>query len=138
MAEKLKTIAKTTNGLTATIIAVVLALIIGVIGFACTPATKSQLDPARKVDARELNIEYQIWLAEQQVQQRRFELAAEELDAQAEQLTALGDIVQTLASGGVPNVPGLIQLVLGAGVLGLVTDNVRRTKATIAAKKAGV
>lgn len=135
MTEKLTTITKTTNGLTATIVCLLLALVIGVIGVACMPETTSPLDPEHKLNARELEHAYQIWLVEQRVFQRKFELAAEDLDTQTEQLTAIGEAIQTLASGGVPSVPGLLQLLLGAGVVGLITDNVRRTKATITANK---
>ena len=137
MTEKLKTITKTTNGLTATIICLLLSLVIGVIGVACMPETQSPLNPERKLNARELEHAYQVWIVEQQVQQRKFELAAEDLDTQTEQLTAIGEAIQTLAAGGVPSIPGLLQLLLGAGVIGLITDNVRRTKATINANKAG-
>lgn len=135
MTGKCETITKTTNGLTATIVCLCLSLVIGVISFSCMPETVSPVNPEHKLNARELEHAYQIWQAEQQVQQRRFELAAEDLDAQVEQLTAFGELIQTLGAGGVPNVPGLIQLVLGAGVVGLITDNVRRTKATINANK---
>ena len=131
MSETLKQITKTTNGLTATIVTLLLAGIIGVIGLSCQSTTPSPIDPKRKVNARALNIEYQVWLAEQQVFQRKFELAADDLEIQTEQLTAIGEAISQLAAGGVPSVPGLLQLLLGAGFTGLIIDNVRKTKANI-------
>lgn len=135
MSETLKQITKTSNGLTATFIALLLAGIIGVIGLSCSSTTRSPIDPERKVNARDLNIEYQVWLAEQKVFQRKFELAAADLEIQTEQLTAIGEAISQLAAGGIPSVPGLLQLLLGAGFTGLIIDNVRKTKANINAGK---
>jgi len=135
MTETLKQITKTTNGLSATIFTTIAALIIGIVGLSCQPETRSVTNPERMINARDLNIEYQVWVAEQQVYQRKFELAADDLEVQAKQLTAVGEAIQELAAGGVPTIPGLLQLLLGAGFAGLLIDNVRKTKATINAVK---
>jgi len=128
MSETTKKIIQKTNGLTTTLIITAAAIIIGLIGYSCTPTTKSPMDPTRQVNARDLNIEYQVWVAEQKVYQTKFELAAEDIDAQTQQRTAIGTAIQNLAAGGVPDVPGLIQLLLGAGFAGLLVDNIRRPK----------
>jgi len=128
MLETTKKVLEKTNGLKSMLIGLLIAIPVGLIGFSCMPTTKSPIDPTRKVNARDLNIEYQIWLAEQKVYQTKFELAAGDIDAQTKQFTAIGTAIQNLAAGGVPNVPGLIQLLLGAGFAGLLVDNIRRPK----------
>jgi len=128
MSETTKKIIQKTNGLTTTLIITAAAIIIGLVGYSCTPTTRSPVDPTRQVNARDLNIEYQVWVAEQKVYQTKFELAAEDIDAQTQQRTAIGTAIQNLAAGGVPDVPGLIQLLLGAGFAGLLVDNIRRPK----------
>lgn len=133
--ETIAKISKTTNGLTVTLFTLISALIIGLVGVACQVSTRSPIDPTRMVNARDLNIEYQVWVAEQNVYQRKFELAADDLEIQTKQLTAVGEAIQELAAGGVPSIPGLMQLLLGAGFAGLLVDNVRKTKTAINASK---
>lgn len=128
MSETTKKIIEKTNGLKTMLIVIGIAIILGLIGYSCTPTTKSPMDPGRQVNARDLNIEYQVWLAEQEVYQIKFKLAAEDIDAQTQQFTAIGQAIQNLAAGGVPNIPGLLQLLLGAGFTGLLIDNIRRPK----------
>jgi len=128
MIETTKKIIEKTNGLKSMLIGLLIAILVGLIGYSCTPTTKSPMDPTRQVNARDLNIEYQVWVAEQKVYQTKFELAAEDIDAQTQQRTAIGTAIQNLAAGGVPDVPGLIQLLLGAGFAGLLVDNIRRPK----------
>ena len=131
MTETTKKIIEKTNGLKSMLIGLLIAVPIGIIGLTCTPVTRSPMDPSRMVNARELNIEYQVWVAEQSVYQKKFELGAEDIDAQAKQFTSIGTAIQNLAAGGVPDVPGLIQLLLGAGFAGLLVDNIRRPKTIV-------
>jgi len=129
MSEATKKFLSKANGLTTTLIITAVAIVISLIGYSCSPTTKSPMDPTREVNARDLNIEYQIWLAEQDVYQTKFKLAAEDIDSQVQQQTAIGKAIGDLAAGGVPNVPGLMQLLLGAGFTGLLIDNIRRPRA---------
>ena len=56
-----------------------------------------------------------------------FEDAGEELEAKLEQRNKLTKLLMTAASGSVTTWPGLLQLIVGGGILGLAGDNVRKS-----------
>ena len=88
--------------------------------------TASPLDESNQVNARQLGVEYQQWLAEQKVIESKFEAAGEDLTEQAEANEALKETLLTLASGSVADWSGLMQLLIGGGLLGVVGDNIRK------------
>ena len=56
----------------------------------------------------------------------KFEAAGKDLVMQAERNEKLKETILGLATGGVPDVPGLIKLVIGGGGLGAIVDNIRK------------
>jgi len=90
----------------------------------CTPQVQSILHPEslngtpRWVTSPELKLEYDTFLL-------RYEYAVGDLEMQAERASKITQAITTLATGGVAYLPGLLQVLLGAGVLSLVADDVR-------------
>ena len=109
-----------------TVVCPVIAMGLWVAAVGCTPMTASPLDDAKQVDAGQLSIEYQEWLATQKVIEAKFEAAGEDLTEQAEANEVLKQTLLTLASGSVADWSGLMQLLVGGGLLGVLGDNVRK------------
>jgi hypothetical protein len=95
-------------------------------GFYCTPLTQSPMDTARMVDERQLAIDYKTWQSEQTVTAAKFESAGEDLQEQAARNTQIENMIGSLATGQLPDVPGFLKLLLGAGGIGAVYDNIRK------------
>lgn len=108
------------------VVGLVLAVALWVGGIACTPETISPLDPNRAVTARGLAVDFKVWQAEQVIIAAKFEAAGEDLAEQAENNKKLESIVLNLASGGVADLPGLLQLLVAGGGLGAIGDNIRK------------
>jgi hypothetical protein len=106
--------------------AMVLTFVLTFGGFYCTPITQSPIDAARMVDERQLAIDYKQWQAEQTVVGAKFESAGEDLKEQAARNTQIETMISSLATGQLPDVPGFLKLLLGAGGLGAVYDNIRK------------
>jgi hypothetical protein len=109
-----------------TVVCPVIAMGLWVAAVGCTPMTTSPVDETKQVDARQLSIEYQEWLATQTVIEAKFEAAGEDLTEQAEANEVLKQTLLTLASGSVADWSGLVQLLVGGGLLGVIGDNVRK------------
>ena len=92
----------------------------------CTPMTASPLDEAKLVNASQLSIEFKSWEARQAIVAAKFEAAGEDLTRQAEANEAFKQTLLTLASGSVADWSGLVQLLVGGGLLGVIGDNVRK------------
>ena len=92
----------------------------------CTPETASPLDIGRMVNASQLDIDFKTWQAQQEITAAKFEAAGQDLVRQEEQNAALKETILGLASGGIPDVPGLLKLLVGGGGLGAIVDNVRK------------
>ena len=92
----------------------------------CSPETASILKPGEVVTSPQLAIELQEWQAMVSVQGARFEAAAADLEAQRERMSQVKETITQLASGSVADLPGLVSLLMGGGMLGLVVDNVRK------------
>ncbi len=109
---------------------VVIGPIIGVMLWAyalgCTPETASPLDIGRMVNASQLEIDFKTWQAQQEIMTAKFDAAGQDLVRQEEQNAKLKETILGLASGGIPDVPGLLKLVIGGGGLGAIVDNVRK------------
>jgi hypothetical protein len=109
-----------------TVVCPVIAMGLWVAAVGCTPMTQSPVDETKEVNARQLSIEYQSWQAQQKVIEAKFEAAGEDLTEQAEANEAFKQTLLTLASGSVADWPGLVQLLIGGGLLGVIGDNVRK------------
>ena len=104
--------------------AVAIGLWIAAVG--CTPITESPMDETRRVNARQLHVEYQAWQAEQKVMEAKFQAAGQDLTEQAEANEKMTQMLATLASGSVADWGGLAQLLVGGGLLGAIGDNIRK------------
>ena len=109
---------------------VVIGPVVGVMLWAyalgCTPETASPLDIGRMVNVSQLEIDFKTWQAQQEITAAKFEAAGKDLVRQEEQNAKLKETILGLASGGIPDVPGLLKLVVGGGLLGAIGDNVRK------------
>lgn len=109
-----------------TVICPMIAAVLWIMAIGCTPLTESPLDETKQVNAQQLNIEYQEWLAKQKVMESKFEAAGADLQRQAEANEAFKQTLLTLASGSVADWPGLVQLLVSGGLLGVIGDNIRK------------
>ena len=108
------------------IIGPVLGFMLWAYAVGCTPETASPLDIGRMVNASQLEIDFKTWQAQQEITAAKFEAAGQDLVRQEEQNAKLKETILGLASGGIPDVPGLLKLVIGGGGLGAIVDNVRK------------
>jgi hypothetical protein len=100
--------------------------IIWIVAVGCSPVTESPFYPGTLVTATELEQEFAIWQKENEITVARFEAAGRDLQQQTERQSAVLEVITTLASGSVADWPGLVQLLLGSGVVGLFADNIRK------------
>ena len=124
--ETLKKIWKVIEHHRFTVIAPVVGAAVWLVAVGCTPLTVSPLDDAKRVNASQLSIEFKSWEARQAIVAAKFEAAGEDLTRQAEANEAFKQTLLTLASGSVADWPGLVQLLIGGGLLGVIGDNVRK------------
>jgi len=104
----------------------ILGLIIWAYAVSCTPLTPSPLEPGRLVNTIELDLDFKTWQAQQQLMAAKFEAAGQDLTEQKARADKLQEDIISLAAGGIPDVPGLVKLVLGGGGLGAIIDNIRK------------
>ena len=109
-----------------TVIAPVIGGLIWLVAVGCTPMTINPLDDTKLVDVSQLGIEFKSWEARQAIVAAKFEAAGEDLTRQAEANEAFKQTLLTLASGSVADWSGLVQLLVGGGLLGVVGDNIRK------------
>ena len=109
-----------------TVVCPVIAVLVWTAAVGCTPMTASPLDEAKLVNASQLSIEFKSWEAKQAIVAAKFEAAGEDLTRQAEANEAFKQTLLTLASGSVADWSGLVQLLVGGGLLGVVGDNIRK------------
>jgi len=124
--EKLKSIWKAIEHHRFTVVAPVIGAAVWLAAVGCTPMTLSPTDETKEVNSRQLDIEYQSWLARQKVIEAKFEAAGQDLAEQAEANEAFKQTLLTLASGSVADWSGLVQLLVGGGLLGVLGDNIRK------------
>ena len=124
--ERLKSIWKTVEHHRCTVVCPVIAALLWFAAVGCTPMTLSPVDESKEVNARQLQIEYQSWLASQKIIEAKFEAAGQDLAEQAQANEAFKQTLLTLASGSVADWSGLVQLLIGGGFLGVLGDNIRK------------
>ncbi len=108
------------------VIGPIVGILIGIYAISCTPVVSDPTRPGSQVNARQLQSSFETWQAEQQVITKQFELAGNELEYQAEQNKKIEDLIIKIVSGGVADLPGLLQLAFAGGALGAITDNIRK------------
>lgn len=100
--------------------------ILWVIALGCIPVTQSPVHPDTVVSAPELDTEYLVWQKENETMIAKFEAAGKDLQRQQENQAKFVEVITKLASGSIADWPGLVQLLLGSGVVGLLADNIRK------------
>lgn len=126
MSEKMEKIWKWINHNRFVIILPVIAILIWAYAVSCTPLTGSPLDPARLVNVQQLDLDFKTWQMQQEVMAAKFEAAGQDLEQQAANNEKIKETILGLASGGIPDVSGLVKLLVGGGGLGAIVDNVRK------------
>lgn len=101
-------------------------VILWLVALGCIPVTQSPVNPERVVSATELDQEFLVWQKENEVTAAKFEAAGKDLQQQAENQAKVITVLTKVASGSVADWPGLVQLLLGSGVVGLIADNIRK------------
>jgi len=109
-----------------TVVAPVIGAAIWLTAVGCMPLTQSPVDERKQVDAKQLKVEYKGWMAQQKVIEAKFEAAGHDLTRQAEANEAFKQTLLTLASGSVADWSGLVQLLVGGGLVGVLGDNIRK------------
>jgi len=100
------------------VIVPVMAIVLWIVAVGCTPQTLSPLS-GKMVTAAELQVDFNTAMA-------RFELASADLERQAEMQAKFNELLLVLASGSVADWPGLLQMIIGGGLIGFMADNVRK------------
>jgi len=119
------------------VIAPVIGAVIWLIAVGCTPTVISPFDPGVEVTAAELSRDYTIWLKQNEATLLAFEAAGKDLEQQQQAQAEFLRVITTLATGGVADLPGLIQLLAGGGLIGAVADNVRKRGVIAGLKRNG-
>jgi len=109
-----------------TVIAPIVATLLFVVAVSCTPTTRSPVDPTTLVNAPELEIEFLTWQKQQEIVLARFELARADIEAQEKAWSEVQAALSTVASGGIADLPGFLQLLFGLTGIGAITDNIRK------------
>lgn len=104
----------------------VVSIMLWAYALGCTPRTMSPLIPGRMVNVSQLDLDFRTWQSQQEIMAARFEAAGIDLKHQEEQNEKLKTTLMSMASGGVPDVPGLLKLLIGGGGLGAIVDNIRK------------
>jgi len=108
------------------VICVIASVIFFFAATSCTPTTRSPVDPAIMVNAPELEIEFLAWQKQQEIVLARFDLARVDIEAQEQAWNEIQQAIVTIASGGVADLPGFLQLLFGLAGAGAITDNIRK------------
>lgn len=109
-----------------TVLCPIIGAVIWFVAVGCTPITQSPVTPGKDVTAIELEQEFLIWQKENEITVAKFEAAGKDLERQAENQKKFFEVITVLASGSVADWPGLVNLLLGSGMIGLVGDNIRK------------
>jgi hypothetical protein len=124
--ETLKKIWNTLEHNRFTVLCPLAAAVLWIAAVGCTPVVVSPMDETQWVNARQLDTDYQVWLAQNKAMEAKFTTAGEDLSQQAAQQEQFKQALLTLASGSVADWPGLVQLLVSGGLLGALGDNIRK------------
>jgi len=82
--------------------------------------------PGRLVNESQLSVDLKTWQVQQEITIVKFEAAGQDIEQQKENNKKVQAMILDLASGGVPDMSSLVKLLLGAGGLGALADNLRK------------
>ncbi len=108
------------------VIGPIVAIMIWAYALSCMPETASPLDPGRLVNVQQLDLDFKTWQSQQEIMAAKFEAAGLDLEQQAASNEKIKETILGLASGGIPDVPGLVKLLIGGGGIGVIVDNIRK------------
>ncbi len=108
------------------VICVIASVVFFFVAASCTPTTQSPVDPAVMVNAPELELEFLTWQKQQEIILARFDLARVDLEAQEKAWNEIQQAIVTIASGGIADLLGFLQLLFGLAGAGAITDNIRK------------
>ena len=109
-----------------TVILPIIGLVIWIAAYGCSATTESPTGTGEAVTSSQLEHQFIIWKAEQEVMLLKFQLGVEDIAEQEEKWNKVQALLVKVASGSVANMPGLLQIVLASGLIGVVGDNVRK------------
>jgi len=104
----------------------ILGLMIWGYAIGCTPETESPLVPGKMVTVIQLEVDFKTWQAQQEITAIKFEAAGQDLEQQRLNNEKIKEQILSLASGGIPDVSGLMKLLIGGGGMGAILDNIRK------------
>jgi len=108
-----------------TVIAPLICLGLWLVAHGCMPLTIGPLSQ-KQVSAVELEQEFAVWQKQQEIVMQQFDFARADIERQKEQWSKFQGLLLTLASGTVADWPGLVQLLLSGGFLGMGLDVIRK------------
>lgn len=97
-----------------------------VVSFSCVPQTESPIRVGVKVNAKELQQDFETWKTNNELIAKKFQYAGEDITEQQERWNKFTGILMKVATGNVTNFQGLLNIVLGSGLLGVSADNLRK------------
>lgn len=121
-----------------TVILPLLALGLWLYAGGCVAVTSNPINEIQQVNARELQVEYESWVKQCEIIQLRFEAAGRDLTEQYNAQSRFLNFIVQLSAGAAPDLPGLLKLLVGAGILGLGGDNARKSGVIGVMKKKAV
>ncbi len=104
----------------------VVSIMLWAYALGCTPTTMSPLVPGRMVNVTQLDLDFRTWQSQQEIMAAKFEAAGLDMEQQKAGNEKIKETILELAAGGIPDVPGLIKLLIGGGGLGAIVDNIRK------------
>ncbi len=108
-----------------TVVAPLIILLLWLVAVGCMPETKSPLT-GLPTNASELSLDYAKSVKAHEIMLQSFEVAGEDLERQVAAQNELKQLLLALASGSVASWPGLLQMLVGGGLLGLASDAIRK------------
>jgi len=108
------------------VIGPIIAIMIWAYALGCTALTRSPLEPARMVNVQQLDLDFKTWQSQQEIMAAKFEAAGLDLEQQAASNEKIKEMILGLASGGIPDMSGLVKLLVSGGGAGLIIDNIRK------------
>jgi len=78
------------------------------------------------VNVQQLDLDFKTWQSQQEIMAAKFEAAGLDLEQQAASNEKIKEMILGLASGGIPDMSGLVKLLVSGGGAGLIIDNIRK------------
>lgn len=110
----------------ATIVPVIGIIAWVALSLSCSLTTLSPIRSGVQVNAVELELDYQTWIADCNTTAKRFKFAASDIERQREQWSKIESALMSVASGNVTSFTGLLGILTTTGLIGFGADNLRK------------